>query len=377
MHINPFDIKLRFILASLTILLSSLLSTRPDAMAQNSTRKIYAAVLSNLSYTVGAKNPGVGLFVGDENGAEWRNVAFNNMRCFAIEIFPHHGDGLFYTANGNGVIVSRDNGKSWRVTSGWQVTEVLEAAAVPNNPQIIYVGTAYGLWKSTDYGENLQRLTKRFVSSVHLDVEDPERIFVGEEDGLVISRNGGKSFQPVKNISEAVNHIAQENSDPNRLYLGTEDHGLFISNDRGKSWQQVTTASQTATIYSVAIDPKNHNIVFASTFADGILRSEDRGRTWQTITRGIEDVEVDKVVSDPDDSAIANRILRGEDQDKTAQTITGLDDIPVYTIVFHPDDSAILYAGTVNRGILRSTDGGESWASFALDGTHIWELEIK
>ncbi|MCG8603628.1 hypothetical protein MJD09_01330 [bacterium] len=309
-------------------------------MAQDSRQKIYAAVLSNRSYTVGAKNLGVGLFVGNQDGSEWQNVAFSNMRTFAIEIFPNHGEGLFYTANGNGVIVSRDGGKTWRVTSGWQVTEVLEAAAVPNNPQIIYVGTAYGLWKSTEYGENLQRLTKRFVNSVHLDVKDPDRIYVGEEDGMVISQDAGKSFQPAKNISDAVNHIAQENSDPRRLYLGTEDQGLFISDDRGKSWQQITTAPKTATVYSVAVDPKNHNIVFASTFADGILRSSDRGKTWQTITNGV-------------------------------------DDIPVYKIVLHPDDSAVIYAGTVNRGILRSTDGGESWVPFALDGTHVWELEVK
>ena len=65
----------------------------------------------------------------------------------------------------------------------------------------------------------------------------------------------------------------------------------------------------------------------------------------------------------------------------TANTIgkiaNGIDDTPVYTVTIHPDDSNIIYAGTVNKGLLRSTDGGESWQHFALDGTHIWELEIK
>ncbi len=340
MQNSSLKIKMKFFSTSFIILFSSFLLTNYDAMAQNSKTQIYAAVLSNLSYTVGAKNPGVGLFVGDENGNEWKNIAFSNMRSFAIEIFPEHGEGLFYTANGNGVIVSRDGGKSWRVTSGWEVTEVLEAAAVPNNPQVLYVGTAYGLWKSTEYGENLQQLTGRFVNSVHLDIEDASRIYVGEENGLVISRNAGKSFKQVKNLPHAVNHIAQDSANPDRLYLGTEDHGLFASINRGKSWQQITGAAQTGTIYSIAVDPKNPGIVFASTFADGILRSLDRGKTWQTITDGI-------------------------------------DDIPVYKIVIHPQDSSIIYAGTVNRGILRSTDAGESWKQFALDGTHVWELEIK
>ena len=340
MQINLFEINVKFVLAGSLILLSAFVLTKPDALAQSSKRKIYAAVLSNLSYTVGAKNLGVGLFVGDENGAKWENVAFSNMRTFAIEIFPDHGAGLFYTANGNGVIVSRDGGKSWRVTTGWEITEVVEAAAVPTNPEIIYIGTAYGLWKSVDYGENWQNLTKRFVNAVHIDVADPNRIYLGEEDGIRISEKSGDSFRPIKSFAHAVNHFAQDNSDPHRLYLGTEDHGIFISNNQGESWRQVVTASQTATVYSVAVDLKNPNIVFASTFADGILRSLDRGKTWQAITNGVKD-------------------------------------IPVYKIVIHPEESGIIYAGTVNRGILRSTDGGESWKQFALDGTHIWELEIK
>ncbi len=339
MQIRLFETNTKFILLCCLIFSFLFNLTKSDAMAQNSKHKLYAAVLSNKGYTVGAKNFGTGLYVGNESGANWENIAFGNMRTFAIEIFPDHADGLFYTANGNGVIVSRDGGKSWRVTTGWKITEVLEAAAVPENPEIIYIGTAYGLWKSVEYGENWQNLTKRFVNAVHLDVEDAHRIYLGEEDGMRFSKKAGNSFKTVKKLPYAVNDFAQDISDPKRLYLGTEDHGIFISNNQGESWQQVTTASQ-ATIYSVSIDPRNHNIVFAATFADGILRSEDRGKTWQIIT-------------------------------------TGLDDIPVYTIVFHPDDSAIIYAGTVNRGILRSTNGGESWQQFALDGTHIWELEIK
>lgn len=376
MQSNLIGINLKFVMTVSLILLSSVILTQSNASAQNSKRRIYAAVLSNVSYTVGAKNSGVGLYLGDDGGAEWENIAFKNMRTFAIEIFPEHGDGLFYTANGNGVIVSRDGGKSWRVTTGWEITEVLEAAAVPDHPEIIYIGTAYGVWKSTEYGENWQKLTKRFVNSLHIDVKDASRIYVGEEDGLVISQNAGKSFKRVKNFPHAVNSIAQDSANPNRLYLGTEDNGLFLSDNRGKSCQQIT-AAKTATIYSVTVDPKNSNIVFASTFADGILRSVDQGKTWQTITRGVAAVPVDTVAFDPDDSATTDKIFSGEFGEGTMQTTTSLDDIPVYTIVFHPDDSTIIYAGTVNRGILRSTDGGDSWAPFALDGTHIWDLEIK
>lgn len=338
MLIKLFKIDTRFIL--LFFLIFSLNLTKSEAMAQNSKYKLYAAVLSNKSYTVGAKNSGVGLFVGDEDGDNWENIAFKNMRTFAIEIFPDHGDGLFYTANGNGVIVSRDGGKTWRVTTDWRITEILEAVAVAENPEITYIGTAYGMWKSLDYGENWQRLTKRFINAVHIDVEDSDRIYIGEEDGMHYSKNAGKSFKAVKKLPYAVNNFAQHKSDAQRLYLGTEDHGIYISNDHGESWQQVDGASANTTVYSVTVDPRNPDIVLAGTYTNGIFRSTDRGKTWQAITNGV-------------------------------------NDIPVYNIVMHPDDSTIMFAGTVDKGLLRSTDGGNSWQQFALDGAHVWELEIK
>ncbi len=327
-----------FAKALLSLFLLSL--TYSGAMAQSSNYKIFAAVLSNVSYTVGAKNAGVGLFVGDETGSHWENIAFNNMRTFAIEIFPDHGDGLFYTANGNGVIVSRDGGESWRVTTGWEITEVLEAAAVPSHPEIIYVGTAYGLWKSVKYGENWQNLTRRFVNAVHLDVTNPVRIYLGEEDGMRISDDAGASFRSIKAPGDAVNHFAQDPAEPARLYSGTEDHGIFISNDRGESWRRADKAPATATVYGITIDMKDPQKVYAGTFADGILRSIDRGKTWEAVTDGITE-------------------------------------IPVYDIALHPHDSQILYAGTANRGIFRSSDAGASWLPFALDGTHVLEVEIK
>lgn len=340
MYVNPTEISTRRILAEATLLVTSFFLMCSSAMAQSSNHRLYAAVLSNVSYTVGAKNAGVGLFVGDESGSHWQNLAFNNMRTFAIEIFPEHGDGLFYTANGNGVIVSRDGGQTWRVTTGWEITEILEAAAVPSHPEIIYVGTAYGLWKSVEYGENWQNLTQRFVNAVHLDVTNPDRIYLGEEDGMRISEDAGASFRSIKPPGDAVNHFAQDPAEPDRLYLGTEDHGIFVSDDRGESWQQVESAPATATVYGVTIDFKNPDKVFAGTFSSGLLRSLDRGKTWEVIKNGIAD-------------------------------------IAVYDIAVHPDDSQILYAGTANRGIFRSTDAGASWQPFALDGTHVLEVEIK
>ncbi len=308
--------------------------------AQTGRRNIYAGVISNKSFTVGAKNPGTGLFCVADNGSNVKNIGFKNMRTFSVAVFPDVAQGLIYCANGNGFFVSKNFCKKWRVTTGWQITEVLELAAVAQNAKIVYIGTAYGLYKSTEYGENFRRLTKRFVAGLAPDIEKPERIYLGEEDGLLISRNGGKSFKSVANFNYAVNAIAQDFQEADRLYLGTEDNGIFISDNRGKSWIQAAGDAAKATIYGIKVDRKNLQRIFAATFEYGVLRSNDRGKTWQSLTNGLKGVAV-------------------------------------YDIIIHPDKEKTLFAGTANKGILQSNDNGATWKPFALDGTHVADLVIK
>jgi len=311
-----------------------------DVCAQHFEHKLYAAVISNRNYVVGRDNAGTGLFLVSEDGSQWKNLGFKNMRTFAVEVFPEYGEGLIYTANGNGVIMSRDHGKSWRVTTGWRITEVLEAAVIPSMPEVIYAGTAYGLWKSIDFGENWQRLTNRFVAGLHIDYVDPNRVYVGEEEGMLISNDAGISFQRVKELHHAVRDIAQEERDPNRLYIGTEDHGVFVSNDRGRTWKQISGKFKAATVYAVHIDRRDPNRIFAATFASGVLRSTNRGERWTGFT-------------------------------------TGLNSLPVHDVVVHPEEPSTVFAGTLGNGIYRSLDDGETWRHLALDGTHVMELEIR
>lgn len=308
--------------------------------AQTGKRNIYAGVISNKSFTVGAKNPGTGLFCVTDNGSNIKNIGFKNMRTFSVAVFPDVAQGLIYCANGNGFFVSKNMGKKWRVTTGWQITEVLEVATAALNAKIVYIGTAYGLYKSTEYGENFEQLTKRFVAGLATDIEKPERIYLGEEDGLQISGNGGKSFKKVANFKYAVNAIAQDCQKTDRLYLGTEDNGIFISDNRGKSWMQTVGDAANATVYGITVDRKNPERIFAATFEYGVLRSNDRGKTWQALTNGLKNVAV-------------------------------------YDIVIHPDEGNVLFAGTANKGILQSDDNGATWKPFALDGTHVIDLVIK
>ncbi|MDQ7063463.1 MAG: hypothetical protein Q9P90_04370 [candidate division KSB1 bacterium] len=310
------------------------------ALSQPRTYQMFAAVLSNKSYVVGGENPGAGLFVSRVDAPGWQSRSFSNLRMFNLEILPEEGEGLYYTANGNGVIVSRDSGRHWRVTTGWQITEVLKIAAVPENPAVVYIGTAYGAYRSSDFGETWQPISQRFVYALQIDQQHRHRLYIGEEDGLRIGTDGGDHLMRAKGIAAPVLSIAQHPGQPDILFAGTEDAGLFMSHDRGLSWQPIESGDAAgATVYDILFSPHNPDSLLAATFAHGVLISADGGRTWRPYR-------------------------------------SGLERMPVSCLAAHPGQPGTYFAGTLNYGVFCSRDGGRIWQPFGLNGAQIMELEI-
>ena len=295
---------------------------------------IYAAVIAD------GKTPGRGLIKISTDGKTTENLGFNNVTTFDAEIYPNNTKGLIYTANHNGFFVTKNNGKKWRVVSDHNVTEVQEVVTATNNPAIVYAGTSYGLFKSTEYGENLKKLTDMFVSALADDVKNSDRLYIGQEDGLLITDDAGKTFNKVPKLNYYINSITQNIFSPNKIYVGTEDDGIFISTDRGKTFTQCKGIAAEDAVYSIVIDPKNPVNIYAGTHKNGVLISKNGGKSWKAYNKGIEKCYA------------------------------------VYTIAINPDNSSILYAGTTD-GVYTSNDSGKNWTPFALPGAHVQQLFIK
>lgn len=145
---------------------------------------------------------------------------------------------------GQGVMVSFDGGSNWQNISGTEFfTEaVLDLSIHPTNPQIVYVATPIGLFKTTDGGNHWSQLL--------------------EEKMIVRS-------------------VAINPDDPNRILMGIEEVGLFLSNDGGTSWKQVTAGLEpNGSHRDIIFDPTNANTVYLADLASGVYRSEDAGGTW-------------------------------------------------------------------------------------------------
>ena len=129
---------------------------------------------------------------------------------------------------------------------------------------------------------------------------------------------------------------------PNVFYIGAVNGGVWKTNDYGRTWTPIFDDQPTGSIGAIAIAPSDPNIVYVGSgeglqrpdlsVGDGIYKSTDAGRTWTHL--GLRDgQQIPQIAVDPRDP---NRLF--------------------VAVLGHP------YGPNQERGIYRSTDGGQTFA---------------
>ena len=151
-------------------------------------------------------------------------------------------------------------------------------------PEQLYVGTSDGLvWKKIP-GELWTLintgLPDRYVTRVVASEIDDQRLFVthsGYKDGglnphIHYSENQGTSWMDISsNLPDVgINElIVLPNSGDSTLFIGT-DAGVFISFNRGNSWEVLGTGFPSVPVYDMDLDLVNNRLI-ASTFGRSML----------------------------------------------------------------------------------------------------------
>ncbi len=130
-------------------------------------------------------------------------------------------------------------------------------------------------------------------------------------------------------------------SQPNVFYIGFDNGGVWRSTDYGSTWVPLFDSQPTGSIGAIAVAPSNPNIIYVGTGAgiirpdlsvgDGVYKSTDAGKTWTHL--GLRETQMIAMIDvDPKDP---NRLF--------------------VAALGHP------YGPNAERGIFRSTDGGQSF----------------
>ena len=304
-------------------------------------RSYYAAVFLNRSIVSSGGAPNVGVFRRGPNDTQWVNVYRPNLLTFGIQMWGTGAARRFYVAAGSGLHRSLDGGKTWRILTDWHIEEVLSVALDPIDQSMIYIGTPSGLFRSSDDGKTWQKKTqgmkRQFIKMVVVDCSDRKALFAAAEDDLYRTTDQGEHWKSLHVGVPGILTILQHPSDPKHLFVGTEDNGVRMSLDGGKTWKSCNGLPATA-IYSICLSPDGKTL-FAGGYKTGLWKSTDGGVSWSLFWQTSE-LEA------------------------------------IFTIFVDPANVRHMMVGTSGRGIFESFDEGKSWHAAGLDGCHVKQIEV-
>jgi photosystem II stability/assembly factor-like uncharacterized protein len=171
----------------------------------------------------------------------------------------------------------------------------------------------------------------------------PIRLFAATGDAVARIDSARTGFDVTLSLDgSGAQCLAVDPDDPNRLYAGTFDKGLYRSRDGGETWQHVGDAIPHTRILSVAFAParrpNGQAAIYAGTEPSNLYRSEDDGETWETFPR------LPELPSAPSWSF--------PPRPWTSH---------VRWIATHPVDPETVYVGIELGGVMCSRDGGATW----------------
>jgi photosystem II stability/assembly factor-like uncharacterized protein len=211
------------------------------------------------------------------NTADFHSLAFSLTEPSTV-FFGHH----------NGLLISRDGGKTWQETA-LKNADAMALALPLSDPRVMYAAGHDVFVKSMDAGQSWQGVTTNLPSSdIHgfvADSQNAEIVYAHAVGyGIFISENGGTTWQPLwPEAPPSTFNLAL--GDNETLFAAAGGEGLWRSSDKGQTWQKLSIPTEAA--IAVSYEP-SHKLLFATLFGNspGLYSSEDKGTTWRLLLSG-------------------------------------------------------------------------------------------
>jgi photosystem II stability/assembly factor-like uncharacterized protein len=234
-----------------------------------------------------------------DGGQTWtsiKNGIIDDSDIFAIDINPRDPNHVFASAC-SGIYESKNAGESWRKVQGIPSQSRRTRAILqhPSIPGIVYAGTTEGFWRSERGGDadSWMVTTSRQleINSIAVHPSRPDMVYIGTNNyGVMVSSDGGKSFIPMNGgySGRFANAILADRETPNRIYASTINTAtgggfFFVSNDNGESWRPSMRSMPSRLItYAILQDARDANVIYLGTNL-GVYRSPDRGASWAPV----------------------------------------------------------------------------------------------
>ncbi len=230
-----------------------------------------------------------------------------------------------------------------------------------NDATNIYVGAAAtkdggqgGLFgRAAEGGEWRHVFTAADVHAITVHPSDPDVVFIGTKDGPYRSTDRGAHWERVGFPDRDVQvwSIMVDRRDPRTVYAGGSPVAVYRSDDGGEHFKRMpdpglpnrVTMSFPCRVMRFAAHPRNAGEVYATLEVNGAMRSRDGGESWSDCSDDLQRLS--------EQPRLKSRILSDTDAE-------GMLDGHAIAISEADPDGVIL---AVRMGLFRSGDQGTSW----------------
>jgi photosystem II stability/assembly factor-like uncharacterized protein len=217
-----------------------------------------------------------------------------------------HDSKVLYTA-ANKVFRSADKGLSWTAVSQ-------DLTSDQNREDIATMGV-----KGSDVNIAKNDGIAAWPAIVAF-AESPKRagvLYAGTDDGrLAVTRDTGKTWtQVIDKISGVptgiyVSEVVPSRFDDGTVYATFDGHRqndfetyVYVSNDFGQTWRSIVANLKGEIARTLTEDLKNPDVLYLGT-ETGLFLSLDRGKSWQRLKANLPTVRIDEITLHPRDNAM-------------------------------------------------------------------------
>jgi photosystem II stability/assembly factor-like uncharacterized protein len=289
-------------------------------------------------------------------------------------------------------------------------TQVHAITVHPENPEVVYVGTTKGSYRSTNRGTRWEKLNlpgDADIWSVCIHPKNPRIVYAGASPpGVYRSDDGGDTWRktadpglPDRVIMGFACRVMRLDVDPNSpddIYATLEANGTMRSRNGGETWEDCT-----ADLIRFCEEPKYRSRIGSQTEIEGMLdghalavsaaapgtvflanrmglfRSDDRGEHWQdmeigrfsplTYGRDIRisphDPKIMYACLSPAARSTDGSIYRSDDVGRTWKRFDhGVKaEATMMAVTVHPRDPNQVYGVSRFGQVFGTQDGGRTW----------------
>lgn len=236
-----------------------------------------------------------GIYKSTDQGETWHQSNDGLPELFSNTIIGAINNYSFFNLFGGTYSLS-DNELIWKNISIPLSYPEDNIRSVELHKEKLFAGTDYhGTYSSSDGGNSWIKTNRDTANSIkHIESDDSVLIALTGSysyHNLIRTTNDGTTWHNVNPGYINFNCLTHKG---HIFYAGSQNKGVFLSTDKGGSWNSSNSGLTDSNIVSFAI---NYSYVFAGTQDSGVFVSTNNGQNWQSVNNCLGSLQIYQILA--------------------------------------------------------------------------------